>query len=110
VSDPRHVFIRPVENCLKFSRARRTLFIGPPGNVLQPPNDRAAIAARTTGQVLGCITRADVFAPALEQPGFVPDRIIIIERAIKRRSLLAASKACAIPDWAASSARSQNFR
>lgn len=39
----------------------------------------AGIAARTTGQVLWCITRPDLFAPALAQAGLDPDRIIIVE-------------------------------
>lgn len=39
----------------------------------------AGIAARTSGQVLWCITRPDLFAPALAQAGLDPDRIIIVE-------------------------------
>jgi protein ImuA len=39
----------------------------------------AGIAARTRGQVLWCITRPDLFAPALAQAGLDPDRIIIVE-------------------------------
>ncbi|RYG38616.1 MAG: damage-inducible protein [Burkholderiales bacterium] len=39
----------------------------------------AGIAARTTGQVLWCITRPDLFAPALAQAGLDPDRLIIVE-------------------------------
>ncbi len=39
----------------------------------------AGIAARTRGQILWCITRPDLFAPALAQAGLNPDRIIIVE-------------------------------
>ena len=39
----------------------------------------AGIAARTEGQVLWCVTRADLFAPALQQAGLAADRIIYVE-------------------------------
>jgi protein ImuA len=39
----------------------------------------AGIAARTRGKVLWCITRQDLFAPALAQAGLVPDRVIYVE-------------------------------
>lgn len=39
----------------------------------------AGIAARTSGQVLWCVTRADLFAPALSQAGLHPDRVIYAE-------------------------------
>ena len=39
----------------------------------------AGIAARTRGKVLWCITRPDLFAPALAQAGLVPDRVIYVE-------------------------------
>jgi protein ImuA len=39
----------------------------------------AGIAARTHGQTLWCITRPDLFAPALAQAGLDPDRIIVVE-------------------------------
>ncbi|TDT92501.1 protein ImuA [Azorhizobium sp. AG788] len=39
----------------------------------------AGIAARTRGQILWCITRADLFAPALAQAGLPPDRVIYVE-------------------------------
>src|SRR5580692_5353969 len=38
----------------------------------------AGIAARTKGKVLWCITRQDLFAPALAQAG-LPDRVIYVE-------------------------------
>lgn len=39
----------------------------------------AGIAARTKGKVLWCITRSDLFAPALAQAGLGPDRVIYVE-------------------------------
>ncbi len=39
----------------------------------------AGIAARTKGQVLWCVSRPDLFAPALAQAGLTPDRIIYVE-------------------------------
>jgi len=39
----------------------------------------AGIAARTAGKVLWCITRPDLFAPALAQAGLAPDRVIYVE-------------------------------
>src|SRR5215467_3543160 len=39
----------------------------------------AGIAARTRGQVLWCVTRQDLFAPALSQAGLAPDRVIYVE-------------------------------
>jgi protein ImuA len=36
----------------------------------------AGIAARTQGRALWCVTRQDLFAPALAQAGLVPDRVI----------------------------------
>ncbi len=39
----------------------------------------AGIAARTHGRVLWCVTRQDLFAPALAQAGLVPDRVIYAE-------------------------------
>jgi protein ImuA len=39
----------------------------------------AGIAARTRGQVLWCMTRADLFAPALSQAGLKPARVIYVE-------------------------------
>ena len=39
----------------------------------------AGVAARTRGKVLWCITRPDLFAPALAQAGLVPDRVIYVE-------------------------------
>ena len=39
----------------------------------------AGIAARTRGQVLWCLTRQDLFAPALAQAGLGADRVIYIE-------------------------------
>lgn len=39
----------------------------------------AGIAARTKGKVLWCITRPDLFAPAIAQAGLDPDRVIYVE-------------------------------
>jgi protein ImuA len=39
----------------------------------------AGIAGRTRGKVLWCVTRPDLFAPALAQAGLVPDRVIYVE-------------------------------
>src|ERR1700743_602346 len=48
----------------------------------------ASLAARTTGQGLWCITRPDLFAPALFQAGLAPERIIYLETWVEQ-SLLA---------------------
>ncbi|TFF27536.1 damage-inducible protein [Jiella endophytica] len=39
----------------------------------------AGIAARTRGKVLWCLSRPDLFAPALAQVGLPPDRVIYVE-------------------------------
>jgi protein ImuA len=39
----------------------------------------AGIAARTRGKVLWCVTRPDLFAPAIAQAGLPPDRVIYVE-------------------------------
>lgn len=39
----------------------------------------AGIAARTRGHVLWCLTRQDLFAPALAQAGLAADRVIYVE-------------------------------
>ena len=39
----------------------------------------AGIAARTKGKVLWCLSRPDLFAPALAQVGLAPDRVIYVE-------------------------------
>lgn len=39
----------------------------------------AGVAARTNGKVLWCITRPDLFAPALAQAGLAPDRVVYVE-------------------------------
>ncbi|RWN25263.1 ImuA family protein [Mesorhizobium sp.] len=48
----------------------------------------AGIAARTHGKVLWCVTRQDLFAPAVAQAGLHPDRVIYVE-AGDDKSLLA---------------------
>src|SRR5262249_1546770 len=39
----------------------------------------AGIASRTKGRVLWCVTRQDLFAPALALAGLAPDRVIYVE-------------------------------
>ncbi len=39
----------------------------------------AGVAARTRGKVLWCMTRPDIFAPAIAQAGLVSDRVIYVE-------------------------------
>ncbi len=39
----------------------------------------AGLAAPTKGKVLWCITRSDLFAPALAQAGLSPDRVLYVE-------------------------------
>jgi len=39
----------------------------------------AGVVARLQGPVLWCITRPDLFAPALDQAGLEPDRVIYVE-------------------------------
>jgi protein ImuA len=48
----------------------------------------AGIAARTKGKVLWCITRQDLFAPALAQVGLAADRVIYVD-ACDEKSVLA---------------------
>ena len=45
------------------------------------------IAARTRGKVLWCLTRADLFAPALAQAGLALDRVIYLEAGDERTVL-----------------------
>jgi len=48
----------------------------------------AGIAARLPGQILWCVTRPDLFAPALKQAGLDPGRVLYVE-AGDEKSLLA---------------------
>jgi protein ImuA len=48
----------------------------------------AGIAARLGGQVLWCLTRQDLFAPALVQAGLVPDRVIYVEAGDEKSVLI----------------------
>jgi protein ImuA len=48
----------------------------------------AGIAARTRGRVLWCVTRQDLFAPAIASAGLAPDRVIFVE-AEDEKSVLA---------------------
>ena len=47
----------------------------------------AGIVARTGGIVLWCVTRPDLFAPALSQAGLDPDRVIHVEAGDERTVL-----------------------
>jgi protein ImuA len=63
----------------------------------------AGIAARTRGKVLWCLTRLDLFAPALAQAGLNSDRVIYLEGGDGRPSSHALKKACGmgvlVPWW-----------
>jgi protein ImuA len=48
----------------------------------------AGIAARTRGKVLWCLTRPDLFAPALAQAGLVPDRVIYVDAGDEKSVLI----------------------
>jgi protein ImuA len=48
----------------------------------------AGIAARLRGRVLWCLTRQDLFAPALAQAGLVPDRVIYVEAGDEKSVLI----------------------
>lgn len=48
----------------------------------------AGIAARTRGQVLWCLTRPDLFAPALAQAGLAPGRVLYVEAGDEKSLLL----------------------
>jgi protein ImuA len=48
----------------------------------------AGIVARTRGKVLWCLTRQDLFAPALAQAGLVPDRVIYVEAGDEKSVLI----------------------
>ena len=54
----------------------------------------AGIAALLRGRVLWCLTRQDLFAPALAQAELVPDRVIYVEAAMKSPSSSVSRKAC----------------
>ena len=48
----------------------------------------AGIAARLRGRVLWCLTRQDLFAPALAQAGLMPDRVIYVEAGDEKSVLI----------------------
>jgi protein ImuA len=48
----------------------------------------AGIAARTRGKVLWCLTRPDLFAPALAQAGLMPGRVIYVEAGDEKSVLI----------------------
>lgn len=53
----------------------------------------AGIAARTTGQVAWCLTRPDLFMPALAQSGLHPGRVVFVE-GDKEEDVLASMEEC----------------
>lgn len=53
----------------------------------------AGIAARTKGKVLWCVTRADLFAPALSQVGLSADRLVYFEAGDEKAMLAAFEEA-----------------
>jgi len=53
----------------------------------------AGIAARTKGQVAWCLTRPDLFMPALAQVGLHPDKIVFVE-GDKEEDVLASMEEC----------------
>ncbi|MEW5683898.1 MAG: damage-inducible protein [Pseudomonadota bacterium] len=53
----------------------------------------AGIAARTRGKVLWCVTRTDLFAPALSQVGLSADRLIYFEAGDEKAVLAACEEA-----------------
>jgi protein ImuA len=48
----------------------------------------SGIAARTRGKILWCLTRPDLFAPALAQAGLMPDRVIYVEAGDEKSVLI----------------------
>jgi protein ImuA len=48
----------------------------------------AGIVARTRGKVLWCLTRQDLFAPALAQAGLMPGRVIFVEASDEKSVLI----------------------
>ena len=48
----------------------------------------AGLAARTRGKILRCLTRPDLFAPALAQAGLMPDRVIYVEAGNEKSVLI----------------------
>lgn len=53
----------------------------------------AGIAARTKGKIAWCLTRPDLFFPALAQAGLHPDRVVFIE-GDKEEDVLASMEEC----------------
>lgn len=53
----------------------------------------AGIAARTRGKVLWCVTRTDLFAPALSQVGLSADRVVYFEAGDEKAVLAACEEA-----------------
>ena len=60
--------------CMKWPAAEPARSTGLPLHLFA-----AGIVARTKGRVLWCVTRQDLFAPALAQAGLAPDWVIYVE-------------------------------
>ena len=60
--------------CMRSPAAATARSTAPP-----PRSSPPGIAARTRGKVLWCVTRQDLFAPALAQAGLKSDRVIYLE-------------------------------
>lgn len=54
----------------------------------------AGIAARTKGKILWCLTRPDLFFPAISQAGLHPDRVIFCEGDKEEEVLASMKTAC----------------
>ncbi|CAH1662452.1 hypothetical protein CHELA40_40205 [Chelatococcus asaccharovorans] len=57
----------------------------------------AGVAARTRGKVLWCVTRQDLFAPALAQAGLLPARVIFVEAGDEKALLASSASPAATP-------------
>src|SRR6266436_5330813 len=54
----------------------------------------ALFAARARGQVLWCVTRQELFAPAIAQAGLLPDRVVYVEAVTNHRCSRALRRDC----------------
>jgi protein ImuA len=69
----------PVLNALRERIQRLEGGAARPRTVLPSALFTAGIAARTRGEVLWCVTRQDLFAPAIAQAGLLPERVIYLD-------------------------------
>jgi hypothetical protein len=70
----------------------------------------AGIAARTRGKVLWCLTRPDLFAPALAQAGLKSDRVIYLGGGDDKSVLACSRRVCATAGLALWSRKSPAYR